>query len=92
MKTPAVNARIVARNSSVLGVLSAAKAGVSVAALPTTLAAEDEALEEILPPVPELARGWYLLTRPDPRAEPRIAAFYKFLIAELPALRAALQG
>lgn len=81
-----------ARNSSVLGVLSAAKAGVGVAALPTTLAAEDEALEEILPPVPQLARGWYLLTRPDLRAGPRIAAFYNFLLAELSALRTALQG
>jgi DNA-binding transcriptional LysR family regulator len=86
------DARIAARNSSVLGVLAAARAGVGIAALPTTLAASDEALEEVLPPIPALSRGWYLLTRPDLRSQPRIAAFYNFMISELPALRTALQG
>ena len=54
--------------------------------------AEAEGLVEVLPPVPELTRGWYLLTHPDLRRQPRIAAFFDFIVGELPALRAVLGG
>jgi len=50
------NARVVSRNSSMLGILSAVKAGVGIAPLPTTLGDAEEALVQVLPPVPELAR------------------------------------
>lgn len=84
-------ARVVARNSSVLGVLATAAAGIGVAALPTTIADGQERLVQLLA-VPDLTRGWYLLTRPDLRTEPRVAALFDFLIRELPAVRAALMG
>jgi DNA-binding transcriptional LysR family regulator len=88
----APDAIVVARNSSVLGVLLAAKAGLGIAALPTTIAEGDESLIEVLPPIAELARGWHLLTHPDLRRQPRIAAFFSFIVAELPALRTVLAG
>jgi DNA-binding transcriptional LysR family regulator len=92
LSTVAPGATIAARNSSVLGVLSAVKSGVGVAPLPTTIADPEDTLEQVLPPVLDLSRGWYLLTHPELRHEPRVAAFFDFMIGELPALRAVLMG
>ena len=86
------NARIVNRNNSMLGTLSAVKAGVGVAPLPTTLGDAEETLIQLLPPVPELTRSWYLLTHPDLRRTPRIAAFVDQVLDDIPALRTALIG
>jgi len=88
----APGARIVARNASVLGVLMAVRSGVGVAPLPVTIAGHEPGLVEVLPPVDALERGWYLLTRPDLRRQPRIAVLFDFMIAELPALRTILMG
>jgi DNA-binding transcriptional LysR family regulator len=92
LKSALPEARIVARNASVLGVLATVRAGVGIGALPTAVAADETALEAVLPLVPELTRGWYLLTRPDLRAVPHISAFFEFMVAESQALRAALSG
>lgn len=86
------NARIVNRNNSMLGTLSAVKAGVGVAPLPTTLGDAEETLIQVLPPVRELTRSWYLLTHPDLRRTPRIAAFVDQVLDDIPALRTALIG
>ncbi|MBN9315350.1 MAG: LysR family transcriptional regulator [Devosia sp.] len=88
----APGATIAATNSSVLGVLLAARSGVGLAALPTTIAEGEPGLVEVLPTIPELTRGWYLLTHPDLRRQPRIAAFFAFVFADLAALRAVLMG
>jgi len=86
------NARIVNRNNSMLGTLSAVKAGVGVAPLPTTLGDAEDTLIQVLPPVRELTRSWYLLTHPDLRRTPRIAAFVDHVLDDIPALRTALIG
>lgn len=86
------NARIVNRNNSMLGTLSAVKAGIGVAPLPTTLGDAEEMLVQVLPPVEELTRSWYLLTHPDLRRTPRIAAFVDHVLDDIPALRTALIG
>jgi DNA-binding transcriptional LysR family regulator len=88
----APEARIAARNNSVLGVLLAVKSGVGVAPLPTTIADQEESLVQVLPPVPELERGWYLLTHPDLRKVPRIAAFFDFVTEHLHVMRPMLMG
>lgn len=85
-------ARIVNRNNSMLGTLSAVKAGIGIAPLPTTLGDAEETLVQVLPPVEELARSWYLLTHPDLRKTPRIAAFVDHVLENVPALRMALIG
>ncbi|MDO8359730.1 MAG: LysR family transcriptional regulator [Devosia sp.] len=92
LSTVAPGATIAARNSSVLGVLSAVKSGIGLAPLPTTIAGPEDTLIQVLPPVPELNRGWYLLTHPELRQESRIAAFFDFVVGELPALRTVLMG
>lgn len=86
------NARIVSRNSSILGVVSAVKAGIGVAPLPTTLGDAEDTLVQILPPVPELTRAWYLLTSAELRKTPRIAAFVDCVLDDVAALRTALVG
>ncbi|MBX3582807.1 MAG: LysR family transcriptional regulator [Rhizobiaceae bacterium] len=86
------NARIVNRNNSMLGTLSAVKAGIGIAPLPTTLGDAEETLVQVLPPVEELARAWYLLTTSDLRKTPRIAAFVDHVLDNIPALRTALIG
>ena len=85
-------ARIVSRSSSMLGAVSAVKAGVGVGPLPTTLGDAEDTLVRVLPPVPELTRAWYLLTPADLRGTPRIAAFVDCILDDVPALRAALVG
>ncbi|RFC64685.1 MULTISPECIES: LysR family transcriptional regulator [Mesorhizobium] len=86
------NARVVNRSNSMLGTLSAVKAGIGVAPLPTTLGDAEETLVQVLPPVEELTRGWYLLTHSDLRKTPRIAAFVDHVLGDIPALRTALIG
>lgn len=86
------NARIVSRSSSMLGAVSAVKAGVGIAPLPTTLGDAEDTLIQVLPPVEDLTRSWYLLTPPDLRKTPRIAAFVDCVLDDIPALREALVG
>jgi DNA-binding transcriptional LysR family regulator len=86
------NARIVSRSSSMLGAVSSAKAGIGIASLPTTLGDAEDVLVQVLPPVEELTRSWYLLTHPDLRKTPRIAAFVDYMLDDIAALRLALIG
>lgn len=86
------NARVVNRNNSMLGTLSAVKAGIGIAPLPTTLGDAEETLVQVLPPVEELTRSWYLLSHPDLRKTPRIAAFVDHVLGDIPALKTALVG
>lgn len=88
----APGANIAARNNSVLGVLHAVKSGIGIAPLPTTIADMDDDLVRILPPVPELTRGWYLLTHPELRQTPRIRAFFDFVVEKLDMVRPILMG
>jgi DNA-binding transcriptional LysR family regulator len=88
----APEAQFAARSNSVLGLVSAAKAGVGVAALPVALGDAEPELVRVLGPVPELARAWRLLTHPDARHLPRVAAFFDFVAAEIDALKPILSG
>jgi DNA-binding transcriptional LysR family regulator len=92
LPTAVPHARIVSRNNSMLGTLSAVKAGVGIAPLPTTLGDAEDVLIQVLPPVEELTRSWYLLTAPDLRNTPRVAAFVDQVLEDVPALRKALIG
>lgn len=85
-------ARVVARNDSVLGLLYAVKAGIGLAPLPTAIADAETDLVRVLGPVPELARGWRLLTTAELRRTPRVAALFDFLVEEVDALRPILTG
>ena len=88
----APHAKLAARVNSVLGLVSAAKSGVGVAALPTALGDAEADLVQVIGPVSALRRSWRLLTHPDLRRTRRVAAFFDFVNDELPALRPILTG
>lgn len=88
----APDAQYAARGDSVLGLVSAAKAGVGVAALPIALGDSEPDLIRVLEPIPELARAWRLLAHPDARHLPRVEAFFDFIASEADALKPVLTG
>jgi DNA-binding transcriptional LysR family regulator len=87
LKDAVPDAKVSLCYSSVLGTVHAAKSGIGVAPLPTLMADNEKDLVRVLGPIPELARSWRLLTRPDIRRTPRISAFFDFIIAERVALK-----
>jgi DNA-binding transcriptional LysR family regulator len=88
----APDAKIVARNNSVLGVVYAVKSGIGLAPLPTAVGDAEEALVRVLGPIPELARSWRLLTLPELRKAPRVASFFDFIIDEIDSVRKIVTG
>jgi DNA-binding transcriptional LysR family regulator len=83
---------IVARNGSVLGLVSTARAGVALAALPLALGDAEPGLQRVLGPIPELTRMWRVLTTPEMRRTPRVSAFFDFVVDEMDALRPIITG
>lgn len=81
-----------ARNTSVLGLIYAAKAGVGVAPLPMALGDAESDLIRVLGPVPELTRAWRILAHPDQRHSARVEAFFDFILHETETLRPILTG
>ena len=92
LKDNAPDARISARNNSVLGLVYAVKSGIGMGPLPTAIADAEQDLVRVLGPIQELARSWRILTHPDLRRTPRISAFFDFVVEEQEALRSILTG
>lgn len=92
LRDVAPRAKIAARNNSVLGLVYAVKSGIGIAPLPTAIGDSEPELVRVLGPIPELARSWRLLTHPDLRKEPRIAAFFDFIADERDSVRTILTG
>jgi len=88
----APDATVSARNNSVLGLVYAVKSGVGMGALPTAVADAENDLVQVLGPIPELSRDWRILTHPDLRQVPRIAAFFDFIAEEREAIKSILTG
>lgn len=91
LQQTASQARIVARNNSVLGLVYAAKAGIGIAPLPTAIG-DQEGLVRVLGPVPELTRIWRVLAHRDRRHLPGVAAFFDFMVGEREQLKAIFTG
>lgn len=88
----APGAHVVARNNSMLGLVYSVKAGIGLAALPTALGDAEPDLVRVLGPIQELARIWRVLTTPELRHTPRVAALFDFLVDEIDALRPIITG
>jgi len=86
------DARMSARNNSVLGLVYAVKSGIGLGPLPTALGDAEPDLVRVLGPIPELSRSWRLLTHSDLRRVPRVAAFFDFIIEERKSLKSILTG
>lgn len=92
LRDVAPNARFVARNDSVLGLVHSARSGIGVAPLPTALGDAEAELVRLFGPVPELSRAWRVLTTQELRRTPRVAAFFDFMVEEIDRLRPVLAG
>jgi DNA-binding transcriptional LysR family regulator len=92
LRRVAPNASLVARSNSVLGLVYSAKAGVGVAPLPTALGDAEPDLVRVIEPVAELTRSWRVLTTPQLRRTPRVAAFFDFVVQESDTLRPIITG
>jgi DNA-binding transcriptional LysR family regulator len=88
----APDATYAARVSSVLGLVSAAKAGVGLAALPLALGNAEPDLARVIDTVPALTRSWRVLTHRDARQLPRVRAFFDFLEEVADDLKPILSG
>lgn len=92
LRAVAPESRIVARNNSVLGVLSSAKAGLGLAPLPTAIADAEEDLVRVLGPIDDLTRIWRILTTRELRRQARVATFFDYVVSEIDALRPIITG
>lgn len=92
LRSVAPQARIVARNNSVLGLLYAVKSGLGIGPLPTALGDEEPSLVRVLGPVPELTRIWRVLAHRDMRKTPAVAAFFEYLVDEVDQLKPIFTG
>jgi DNA-binding transcriptional LysR family regulator len=88
----APGAHFAARSTSVLGLISATKAGVGIAPLPMALGDAEADLIRVIGPVAELTRAWRILCHPDQRHTPRIEAFFAFVLSQTEALKPILTG
>lgn len=86
LQAVAPRAAVVSRSRSMLGLVEAARAGLGIAPLPIPLG-EEAKLTMLLGPVRELSRTWKLLTHPELREAPRIAAFFDFVASEKESFR-----
>jgi DNA-binding transcriptional LysR family regulator len=83
-------ARIGARCNSISGLLTAAKSGVGLTALPVIVGGAEDDLARVLGPIRELTTHFYLVTHRDLRDAPRVKAFSAFIDENLNAFRALL--
>lgn len=92
LREVAPNARMAVRNSSMLGLVNAAKSGLGVAPLPIALGDAEPDLERVLGPIEALERPWRLLTTSELRRTPRVSAFFDFIVEEVATLRPIFNG
>jgi DNA-binding transcriptional LysR family regulator len=88
----APDARIAARVSSVLGLVSVARSGVAAVPMPIALGNAEPDLVRLFDEVPELTRSWRILAHPSARKTPAVSAFFAFVGDEIAALKPILTG
>ena len=92
LQSVAPDARVAARCNSMTALLSAAKSGVGLAALPMTIGDNDPGLVRVLGHIPGLTTNFYLLMHQDMKTTPRVRALFDFFIEELNIVRPILAG
>lgn len=91
LRSVAPNAKVVARSDTVPGLVMTVRSGAGLAPLPMPLARRDPDLICTLGPVPGLYSPIYLLTHPDLRRTPRIAAFFDYIVDDIDSVRSVLE-
>lgn len=88
----APQARVAARCNSMTALVSAARSGVGLVALPMIVADGEQGLVFVYGPVPDLTTNFYLLIHRDMRGTPRVRALFDFMVETAPAIRSLLRG
>ena len=83
---------IVCRSDSVLGLLQAAQTGFGLALLPCEIGDPDPGLIRVIDPQPDLIGGCWILTHPDLHRQPKIRAFFDFMVEQIARYRPLLLG
>ena len=92
LQSVAPEARVAARCNSMAALLSAAKSGVGLTALPMTIGDSDTSLVLMLGPISSLTTNFYLLMHEDMKTTPRVRALFDFFVEELNIVRPILMG
>lgn len=92
LQSAGLQSRVVARNNSMLGLVNSARAGIGLAPLPTALGESEKDLVRVLGPIAAMTRLWRVLTTPELRHAPRVAALFDYLVDEADSLRPIITG
>lgn len=92
LRSVAPDARVAARCSSMTALVSAAKSGAGLAALPVIVGDGDRDLVRVFGPISGLNTNFYLLMHQDMKTTQRVRAVFDFIIAELDIVRPILGG
>ena len=92
LQSVAPEAHVAARCNSFSALLSAAKSGVGLAALPMTIGGGEPSLVCLLGPISGLTTNFYLLMHQDMKTTPRVRALFDFFIEELDIVQPILAG
>ena len=92
LRSVAPRCAIACRSNSVLGLLLAAQSGLGLALLPCQIGDAEAGLVRVIDPQPGLTGGFWILTHPELRRQPRIRAFFAFMAEEIVKYRPLLLG
>lgn len=90
LERAAPKARVVARCNSMGALVSVAKSGACLVALPTIVGDEEASLVSVFRPVSDLTTNIYLFIHKDMQRTPRVRAVFDFIIENLSLVRRAL--
>ena len=80
LQSVAPRARVVARCNTMTALVSAARSGIGLAALPTTIGDDDSGLMRVLGPIPNLKTRFYLLIHEDMKDAPRVRTLFDYIV------------
>jgi DNA-binding transcriptional LysR family regulator len=92
LQAVAPRAQVTYRSNSVLGLLFAAQSSFGLTPLPCQIGDPECDLIRVIDPQPELTAGFWILTHPDLHKQPKIRAFFDFMVDEIVKYRPLMLG
>lgn len=92
LQSVAPQARVVARCNSMTALVSAARSGIGLAALPTTIGDTDNELIRVLGPIQNLRTKFYLLMHEDMKDTPRVRTLFDYFVDHVQDVQQILSG
>jgi DNA-binding transcriptional LysR family regulator len=92
LRANAPHAPVTASSESFAALVLAVKSGAVVAPLPFALGDAESELVCVIDDIPELVSHFYLLVHRDMQRQPRVRAFFDFVVSEIKVFRSVLSG